>query len=185
MEEWFHDSRPKDEIHCAGNAIEAVIKSIQLYFPRGKDSHGYNIPKMHGLTKMRDYICEFGSAMNFYGGPGEASHKTFVKALGLKTQRRVKEFLTQTAGRYYNIMALNKAFKYLDMRSKPEGLDDISFQTNCGDKKPYLVQGEYTIEYLREGIWKTISKNKFVENYGLDQTLLQVLERTNSFCARM
>ncbi len=69
MEEWFHDSRPKDEVHCASNAIEAVIKPVQLFFPRGKDSHGYNIPKMHGLTKMRDYICEFGSAKYFYGGP--------------------------------------------------------------------------------------------------------------------
>jgi hypothetical protein len=99
MEEWFHDSRPKDEVHCAGNAIEVVMKSIELY------------PKMHGLAKMRDYICELGSAINFYSGPGEASHKTFVKAPGLKTQRRVKEFTTQTAGQYYNIMPLNKAFK--------------------------------------------------------------------------
>ena len=28
MEKWFHDPRPKDEVHCDGNAIEAVIKSI-------------------------------------------------------------------------------------------------------------------------------------------------------------
>ena len=40
---------------------------------------------MHGLARMRDYICEFGSAINLYSGPGEASHKTFVKAPGLKT----------------------------------------------------------------------------------------------------
>jgi hypothetical protein len=30
--------------------------------------------------------------MNFFGGPGEAAHKFFVKAPGLKTQRRAKEF---------------------------------------------------------------------------------------------
>ena len=52
---------------------------------------------MHSLAKMRDYICEFGSAINFYGGPGEASHETFVKAPGLKTKGRVKEFTSQTA----------------------------------------------------------------------------------------
>jgi hypothetical protein len=28
MEEWFHDSCPNDEVHCAGNAIEAVMKSL-------------------------------------------------------------------------------------------------------------------------------------------------------------
>ena len=54
MEEWFHNSCPKGEVRCTGNAIGAVIKSVQLYDPRGKDSHGYNIPKMHGLTKMKD-----------------------------------------------------------------------------------------------------------------------------------
>ena len=31
MGEWFHDSRPKDEVHHAGNAIEAVMKSIELF----------------------------------------------------------------------------------------------------------------------------------------------------------
>ena len=30
-------------------------------------------------------MCLFGSAINFYGGPGEASHKSFVKAPGKKT----------------------------------------------------------------------------------------------------
>ena len=44
MEEWFHDSWPKDEVGHAGNAIGTVIKSVQLYFPRGKDSV-CNIPK--------------------------------------------------------------------------------------------------------------------------------------------
>jgi hypothetical protein len=43
-------------------------------------------PKMHGITKMQEYIKLFGSGMNFYGGPGEAAHKTFVKLAGQKTQ---------------------------------------------------------------------------------------------------
>ena len=135
---------------------------------------------MHGLAKMRDYICEFGSAINFYGGLGEASHKTFVKASGLKTQRRAKEISTHTAGQYYNIMSLNKAYKYLDMQSKPEEVDDISFESNSDEKKQYLVQGEYTIEYLGEVSWRTMSKNKHLESHGLDPTLLKVLERTMS-----
>ena len=32
MEEWFHDSHPKDEVHRAGNAVVAVMKSKELYF---------------------------------------------------------------------------------------------------------------------------------------------------------
>ncbi len=110
--------------------------------------------------------------LKLYVGPGGASCKTFVKVPGLKTQRRVKEFSTQLVTQYYNIMAFNKAFKYLDMRSETEESDNILLRNNWEDKKPYSVQGEYTIEYLREGTWVTISKNKFLEQYGLDQTLL-------------
>jgi hypothetical protein len=39
---------------------------------------------MHGMTKMQSYIKLFRSGMNIYGGPGEAAHKTFVKAAGQK-----------------------------------------------------------------------------------------------------
>ncbi len=47
---------------------------------------------------MRDYICEFVSTINFCGGPGEVSHKTFANAPpGLKTQHRAKVFSTQMA----------------------------------------------------------------------------------------
>ena len=53
-------------------------------------------------------MCLFGSAINIYGGPGEASHKSFVKAPGLKTQRRMCEFAKQTVGQYYNIMMVRQ-----------------------------------------------------------------------------
>jgi hypothetical protein len=87
MEECFHDARTKDEVDRARTVVAAVIFQIKKYFPRSDDSYGYKIPKMHALAKMIEYICLFGSAINFYGGPGEASHKSFVKAPGLKTQR--------------------------------------------------------------------------------------------------
>jgi hypothetical protein len=59
---------------------------------------------MHGMTKMQEYMKLFGSGINFYGGPGEAAHKTFVKMAGQKTQRRVNEFAKQTANQYYYMM---------------------------------------------------------------------------------
>ena len=77
-------------------------------------------------------------------------------------------------------MALNKAFKYLDMRSKSEEVDNISLHQNCEKMKAYSMQGDCNVEYLREGSWKTISKNKSLESNGLDRTLLKVLERTMS-----
>ena len=83
----------------------------------------------------------------------------------MKTQCRVKEFTTQKVGQYYNIKSLNKAFKCLDMRAKREESEDVLLESNGDEKKPYLVQGKYTVEY-----------NKRLENHGLDQTLLNVLE---------
>ncbi len=70
---------------CAGNAIEAVIKSIQLYFPRGKIFICITFPKYMDSQKWGIICVEFGCDINFYGGPGKGSHKTFVKTPGLKT----------------------------------------------------------------------------------------------------
>ncbi len=109
------NSRPKHEVQNARVAVGTVIKSLTEFFPRKRDSHGYNIPKLHGLTKVQYYMCLFGSAINFYGGPGEASHKSFVKAPGTKTQRRVGEFAAQTAEQYYTIMAVDKITWIVDV----------------------------------------------------------------------
>ena len=49
--------------------------------------------------------------MNFFGGPGEVAHKFFVKAPGLKTQRRAKEFARQTAEQYYHVMVSQYALR--------------------------------------------------------------------------
>ena len=53
MTEWFHDCRPKEEVQNARVAVAEVMKGIQVLFPRSQDSHGYNIPKMHALSKVR------------------------------------------------------------------------------------------------------------------------------------
>jgi hypothetical protein len=52
---------------------------------------------MHGLIKIQPYMKRYGSAINFYGGPGEAAHKFLVKEPGQKTQRRVSKYAVQTA----------------------------------------------------------------------------------------
>jgi hypothetical protein len=104
MEEWFHDCNDKEEVKKSRLEISKVLTSLQTFFPRDSSTNGYNIPKMHGMTKMQVYIQLFGSGMNFYGGPGEAAHKTFVKSAGQKTQRRVNEFASQTAIQYYNML---------------------------------------------------------------------------------
>ena len=81
MEEWFYDRNEKEEVFQARPLIAKVLTMLQQLFPREEASNQYNIPKYHAMTKFQYYIMLFGSAMNFFGGPGEAAHKVFVKAL--------------------------------------------------------------------------------------------------------
>jgi hypothetical protein len=73
----------------------------------------YRLPKMHGMTKMQSYIKCLSSGTIFYGGPGEAAHKTFVKSAGQNTQRRVGKFAQQIAQQYYNYMLSTHAIQHL------------------------------------------------------------------------
>ncbi len=66
------------------------------------------------MTKFQSYIKSNGSAMVFFGGPGKAAHKFFVKAPGQKTQRRVHEFAIQTANQYYDVVVTRHALKALE-----------------------------------------------------------------------
>jgi hypothetical protein len=99
-----------------------VLTLLKKYFPRnGDNTNGYKLPKMHGATKMQTYIKLLGSGLNFFGGPGEAAHKIFVKAAGQKTQRRLSEFAQQTLTQYYYMILslraaekLNKNYSYKD-----------------------------------------------------------------------
>jgi len=69
MEEWFHDANDKNKVRCAREEIAKVLQSLQQFFPRKDNTNGYNLPKMHGMTKMQEYMKLFGSGINFYGGP--------------------------------------------------------------------------------------------------------------------
>ncbi len=51
--------------------------------------------------------------MNFYGGPGEAAHRTFAKSAGQKAERRVSKFAQQTAHHYYNMMLSTHAVQHI------------------------------------------------------------------------
>ncbi len=91
MEEWFHDSNNKLEVINARPQIAKVLWSLKHFFPRNSNTNGYNLPKMHGTTKMQEYMMLFGSGINFYGGSVESAHKQFIIIPGQRTQQRVSE----------------------------------------------------------------------------------------------
>lgn len=179
MEEWFHDARDKEEVELARELVADIITQVQEYFPRTEDSHGYKLPKMHALAKMIDYICLYGSAINFYGGPGEASHKSFVKAPGLKTQRRVSEFAAQVAGQYYNMMVTRKACNYVDIGLTSDRVDETNYRARNNSKdEQYSVEGRYTVDIFADGsIRLTATKNKSLKKHGLHMVLVRALRK--------
>ena len=151
MEAWFHDSNCKNEVRSARNNIALILRSVQRFFPRSGKTNGYNIPKMHGMTKMQEYMKLFGSGMNFYGGPGESAHKTFVKMAGQKTQRRVNEFAKQTANQYYYMMLTEIALQSCISQSSQLTQCDESFtyktknSVQRGEDVNIILSGQYEI----------------------------------------
>jgi hypothetical protein len=117
MEEWFHDSNDKVKVINARPQIATVLRSFQQFFPRNTNTNGYNLPKMHGITKMQDYMMLFGSGINFYGGAGESAHKQYIKIPGQRTQHRVSEFAQQMALQYYNMLVSSHAAHDCQIRS--------------------------------------------------------------------
>jgi hypothetical protein len=99
--------------------------------------------------------------MNFYGSPGEAAHKTFVKSAGQKTQRRVGEFAQQTAQQYYNYMLSTHAMQHLAYESScliQSGTEDLARQLNIDtdeeDNVHIIFSGKYEFEITPEIIEK-------------------------------
>jgi hypothetical protein len=117
MEEWFHQSNPKDEVNAACPLIAYTIKLMQVVFPR-KAGCVWNIPKSHGLTKFKLYMKLFGSASNFFGGVGESNHKKLSKTQAITHRREL--ITSQIATRYYERMVHEIAEEALVQRNNLE-----------------------------------------------------------------
>ena len=103
MEEWMHSVNIKVKVVAAQKLISQILRLLKKKFPQ-HTGIGYNIPKFQGSAKILDYIRLFGSAINYFGGPGESHQKCFVKAPGDNTQCRVSEFAKQIANCIYESM---------------------------------------------------------------------------------
>jgi hypothetical protein len=107
------------------------------------------------------YIKLFGSGMNFYGGPGEAAHKIFVKLAGQITQRQVSKFAQQSAHQYYNMMLSTHAMQHIRKDSNrliQTGTEHVARQqdtdTDDEDNVPIHLSGQYEFEVTHEVLEK-------------------------------
>lgn len=117
MEDWFHNTNLIEEVKSARPLIAKVIDLVQLCFPRN-EGQGYKLPKTHGLTKMQTSMCLFGSGKNFFGGPGECSHKRFVKDTIFNTHQRADSMVSQVGTRMFEMMLFDVAVTTMDQRKK-------------------------------------------------------------------
>ena len=141
MEEWFHETNSKVEVQSARPLIAHVIQLVHEVFPRTK-GNGWNLPKTHGLTKMQYYMCLFGSAINFFGGPGECNHKKIVKDTGNNTQCRIDSFTSQVALRYYETL-LYEIAKQASDRKMSNKYEEVGNKNTCLQSSDF--DGEYSL----------------------------------------
>ena len=80
--------------------------------------------------------------MNFFGGPGEASHKTTVKKTGLNTQKRHGSFASQSSRRYFENLLIDYASTVNELMESRQF--DIVNGDN-GEKPDVSVEGEFRI----------------------------------------
>ncbi len=113
------------------------------------------------MTKIQSYIKLLGSGMNFYGGPGIAAHKIFVKSAGQKTQRRVSEFAQHTAHQYYNMMLSTHAVQHVREDANcliQAGIEHVATQqdtdTDGEDNVAIHLSSQYEFEVTHEALEK-------------------------------
>jgi hypothetical protein len=183
MEEWFHDSNDKNEVRCAREEIAKVLQSLQQFFPRKDNTNGYNLPKMHGMTKMQEYMTPFGSGINFYGGPGESAHKQFIKIPGQRTQRRVSEFAQQTALQYHNMLvsgyAAEECLFEMNIRKQYGGDDDQMATTSPPEDLSISLKGEYNFVVTEELLQIMDSQNRVDVKWKFDDKHVKQRNKNN------
>jgi hypothetical protein len=186
MEEWFHDSNDKKEVNSSRPLIAEVLKMVQTFFPREEKSNGYCIPKMHGMTKFQPYIKRYGSAINFYGGPGEAAHKYFVKAPGQKTQRRVSEFAVQTANQCYDMIVTKHAMTSIGMeidrviiQGDDKNMNSSELVTAFDDISASFC-GKYSLTVTKDCLESMKSSEKIYVTWSFDKK--NIKKENDRFC---
>ena len=70
FEKWVHDHNHIEDVQNAQPLVVNMISIIQSCFPRST-GNGWNIPKMHILTRMIPNMLKFGAAEVFSGQHGE------------------------------------------------------------------------------------------------------------------
>ncbi len=59
----------------------------------------FNYPKFHAISYFVQYICDYGSAVNYNTAHNKAAHKYLLKAFYNRTNK--KEYNSQLLGNYF------------------------------------------------------------------------------------
>jgi hypothetical protein len=176
MEKCFHDSNNKLDVINAQPQIAKLLRSLQQFFPRNTNTNGYNLPKMHGIIKMQEYMRLFGSGINFYCGPEESAHKQFIKIPGQRTQQRVSEFAQQTALQCYSMLVSSYAAHDCTISTnlyKQSGNTDTDDSTEPKGDAAIEMSGKYDFKVTREVIEMTETESKVIVNWSYNFQILK------------
>ncbi len=122
-------------------------------------------------------MMQFGSGINFYGGPGELACKQFIKIPGPRTQQRVSEFAQQTALQYYNMLVSGYAVH--DHQIKSNLYNELgNSKTDLDTTEPkgdidIEISGKYDFKVTHESIEMMEAESKVIANWSYDVKLLK------------
>lgn len=116
FERWVTEPHRKSQVRRSYKVLGLLINLIKKCFPR-EDGWGWNLPKMHALSRMPHYMMKFGSANNFSGQIGERALKGIVKDHADRTQRRADKFAEQCAIREYECNVIEYVVKDLQQHT--------------------------------------------------------------------
>ena len=88
---------------------QKMISSIQSCFPRNT-GNGWNIPKMHILTRMIPNMLKFGAAEVFSGQHGERFIMFAVKDLPSNIRRQSASYVQELASRVWERGIIDTAY---------------------------------------------------------------------------
>ena len=161
FDKWVHDHNPINDVQNAQPIVSKMIGRIKECFPRNT-GNGWNIPKMHILSRMIPNMLRFGAAEVFSGQHGERFLMSAVKDVATNTRKQAPTYVQEIASRVWERGIINTAYHrgvepYLndEVHVTPPKIDTVSGEFTLSCAINARGQGQYIVK------WKNPNRQKY------------------------
>ena len=162
FDKWVHDHNPINDVQHAQPIVSKMIGRIKECFPRNT-GNGWNLPKMHILSRMIPNMLRFGAAEVFSGQHGERFLMSAVKDVVTNTRKQAGSYAQEIASRVWERGIVNTAYhrgvepylnEKVDMTSPKVDIVSGEFTLSCALLNA-RGQGQYIVK------WKNPNRQKY------------------------